>query len=39
MVAPARSGLTGFSYGTMRRVTPFNKPYGLLTDGLTLPAE
>jgi hypothetical protein len=39
MVAPARAGLTGFSHGAMRRVIPFNKPHGLLTDGLTLPAE
>ena len=39
MVAPARAGLTGFSRGTMRRVIPFKKPYGMLTEGLTLPAE
>ena len=32
MVAPARAGLTGFSRGAMRRVIPFNKPYGVLTQ-------
>jgi hypothetical protein len=40
MVAPARAGLTGFSHRTMRRVIPFNKPYGLpQTASRSLPSD